>query len=536
MPKYFSLSIGTASPSRGSAVSRLALAALAASVLLLACGSDCPHATTRVGEICRRNDGIEGQMTDANTGADANADSPTSSSAGGSNTGKAGGNSGPSSAGGGRGGVGASGRRADSAASGSGGNSPTPQGDDSGAAAGTGGMNKPVEGTAGTSGSAGNANASPRCGDGVKGAGETCDGADCPDSCPEATGCMVMKLTGSAATCDAECVPSQIKVTEAGDGCCPAGADASKDSDCPAKCGDGIIDSNEKCEPSSTEKPCPSSCDDNDPCTKDTLTGSAAQCTAVCVNTRITKAVAGDMCCPSGANAETDGDCPTKCGDGVVTGNETCDSKSTTQRCPSSCDDGDPCTADKLNGNAAQCTAECTTTPVTAAKSGDGCCPKGATANTDNDCPSMCGDGTVTGNEECDPKAKGWSAWTCSAECTRASLYMPCGSDSDCFGDYFGKRPTCNLTYAVCTIPCVGSNTCPAAPGGLTAECTSLGASNSGCVATGCKSYTDCGLGSSCVPLPLTGSQALVCLGCDTHAECPTGTMCRFMGSFGICK
>jgi hypothetical protein len=191
-----------------------------------------------------------------------------------------------------------------------------------------------------------------------------------------------------------------------------------------------------------------------------------------------------------------------------------------------------------LNGSTAQCTAECSNTRVSAAKSGDGCCPKGATATSDSDCPSTCGDGVVTGAEECDPKADGWSEWTCSAECKQASIYMPCSSDSDCHGDYFGKRPTCNLTYAVCTIACVGSNSCPPAPGELGVACASLGTNIAACVATGCKAHTDCGLGSSCVPLPLTGSSDLVCLGCDTHAECPTGTMCRFIngGSFGSCS
>lgn len=220
-----------------------------------------------------------------------------------------------------------------------------------------------------------------------------------------------------------------------------------------------------------------------------------------------------------------------------MTGNETCDSQSQSQRCPASCDDGDACTTDKLNGSAAQCTAECSNTPVVGARNGDGCCPSGATATSDNDCPSECGDGAVTGAEECDPEAKDWSEWTCSPECTQASIYMPCSSDADCHGEYFGKRPTCDLAYAVCTIPCVGSASCPPAPGGLGAACATLGTNSDRCVATGCRAYTDCGLGSSCVPYPLADGTELICLGCDTHDECPTGTMCRFnTGSFGSCR
>lgn len=254
-------------------------------------------------------------------------------------------------------------------------------------------------------------------------AGEICDGDDCPRSCPAADGCSTSKLTGSAANCDAECVMTEITVTSPGDGCCPAGANPSTDRDCPANCGDGILDSNEKCEDGNAEMPCPASCDDDDPCTKDVLLGSAAQCTATCTNTMIVRAIDGDMCCPTAANAETDSDCPTRCGDGAVTGNETCDSKSQSQRCPASCDDGDACTTDKLNGSAAQCTAECSNAPVVGARNGDGCCPSGVTATSDGDCPSECGDGAVTGTEECDPEAKDWSEWTCSPECTQASIY-----------------------------------------------------------------------------------------------------------------
>lgn len=519
------LQLTRAEPRTRSTALRPIVLAATALMLFSACESKCPPGKVLQGGLCQRAQAESAADASVNSDAAA-AESPTSSNHG---NGKAGADS---SANGGRGG-GASGNKEASESSGAGGVAHDSATEPSG---GVGGTVKHGGGEAGTSGSAGKVDSSPRCGNGVKEAGETCDGADCPDSCPAAMGCAVMTLTGSAATCDAECAATEISETVAGDGCCPTGVDASADTDCPAKCGDGIVDSNEKCEVASKETPCPTSCDDEDPCTTDKLSGTAAQCTAVCVNTRITRAVAGDMCCPSGANAETDSDCPTKCGDGVITGNETCDPKSPAQRCPTSCDDSDACTTDKLVGNAAQCTAECSTTPVTAAKSGDGCCPKGATASTDDDCPSICGDGGVTGDEECDPKAKGWTAWTCSPECARASIYTPCGSDADCFGDYFGKRPTCDPTYAVCTIPCLGSNTCPPAPGGLTAECTSLANNTSGCVATGCKSYTDCGLGSSCVPLPLMGSQDLVCLGCDTHAECPTGTMCQFKGSFGICK
>ena len=182
----------------------------------------------------------------------------------------------------------------------------------SAASAGAGAMEE-SKNEAGMSGGADGPGAAPRCGNGVVDAGETCDG-DCPKSCPAANGCSTSKLTGSATTCDAECMMMEITATIAGDGCCPTGSNASADTDCPAKCGDKILDSNEKCEVGSAELPCPTSCDDADPCTKDVLVGSAAQCTAVCTNTMIVRPMNGDMCCPAGANAETDSDCPTRCG------------------------------------------------------------------------------------------------------------------------------------------------------------------------------------------------------------------------------
>jgi hypothetical protein len=55
------------------------------------------------------------------------------------------------------------------------------------------------------------------------------------------------------------------------------------------------------------------------------LMGSAANCNAMCEHTEISMVMNGDMCCPKGANANTDNDCQAMCGNGVVEPGEQCD-------------------------------------------------------------------------------------------------------------------------------------------------------------------------------------------------------------------
>ena len=70
------------------------------------------------------------------------------------------------------------------------------------------------------------------------------------------------------------------------------------------------------------------------------------------------------------------------CGNNQVDPGETCDGN-----CPASCDDANACTTDVLTGSAATCNAACAQSAVTACASGDGCCPAGCSAPSDNDCP-----------------------------------------------------------------------------------------------------------------------------------------------------
>jgi hypothetical protein len=221
----------------------------------------------------------------------------------------------------------------------------------------------------------------PSCGNGVVEAGETCDPpSSCPSSCSDGDGCTLDTLTGSADNCSASCSHAPISECRAGDGCCPAGCDANSDSDCSASCGNGVVEAGETCDPPSS---CPSSCSDGDGCTLDTLTGSADNCSASCSHAPISECRAGDGCCPAGCDANSDSDCSASCGNGVVEAGETCDPPSS---CPSSCSDGDGCTLDTLTGSADNCSASCSHAPISECRAGDGCCPAGCDASTDDDC------------------------------------------------------------------------------------------------------------------------------------------------------
>ncbi len=218
----------------------------------------------------------------------------------------------------------------------------------SGGTGGTGGVSG-FGGSGGTGGSVsdndgGSTNEFPsqtRCGDGQVTGSEKCDigilpgmpGA-CPTSCDALGPCTPRALNGSG--CQAECVLLQVSCMS-GDGCCPGTCTHDTDSDCSGSCGDGVVQSDmgETCEDGSST-PCPTEadCNDNDPCTTDTLMGSASNCNAQCEHTEITSVASGDMCCPKGANANTDTDCTPVCGNGVKETGEACDG---TMGCDSQC-------------------------------------------------------------------------------------------------------------------------------------------------------------------------------------------------------
>jgi cysteine-rich repeat protein len=250
----------------------------------------------------------------------------------------------------------------------------------------------------------------PMCGNGVLEMGEACDtmiasGAGaCPTACDDLQVCTTNVLSG-VGTCQAACSFPPITMPANGDGCCPAGANASNDSDCVAVCGNGVVEPSESCDTAIASGPgaCPTACSDGEVCTSDVL-GNPGTCQAMCVFQPITAPANGDGCCPTGANATNDNDCAPVCGNGVLEPpTEICDTSITSGlgACPTTCDDGIACTTNMLN-NPGTCTAACSFPPITAPTNGDGCCPAGGNANNDNDCPPACGNGVLEPGEQCD--------------------------------------------------------------------------------------------------------------------------------------
>ena len=212
------------------------------------------------------------------------------------------------------------------------------------------------------------------CGNGVLDTGELCDfgissgAGSCPTGCDDTDPCTTDTLTGTAAACDAACSNDPVTACATGDSCCPSGCDAITDGECAAVCGDGVLEPGEVCDfgISSGAGSCPTACDDPDPCTTDTLTGTAATCDAACSNDPVIACTAGDSCCPTGCDATSDGDCTAVCGNGVLEPGELCDTgiSAGAGSCPTGCDDGDACTNDVLMGSGCQTDCDHTQVPT----------------------------------------------------------------------------------------------------------------------------------------------------------------------------
>src|SRR5262249_25952144 len=137
-------------------------------------------------------------------------------------------------------------------------------------------------------------------------------------------------------------------------------------------CGNGKLEEGETCDPPSS---CPKSCPSLG-CTRRKLEGSAAACTARCVDDGMqTACVAGDGCRRASCTAANDKDCSCTCGNGMIEAacGETCDPLSS---CPTACP-AMGCQQRHLV-NPGTCQAQCVNDEVqTACVSGDGCCPPG---------------------------------------------------------------------------------------------------------------------------------------------------------------
>ena len=165
------------------------------------------------------------------------------------------------------------------------------------------------------------------------------------------------------------------------------------------------------------------------------------------------------VCVPPAVGGTADGgtNVQPNCGNGVIDPGETCDTAIPAGQVgacpPADCDDGVACTKDE--GSGAGCARICTHSPITALHPQDGCCPAGATSETDPDCSATCGNGAVDPGETCDtaipagapgacPTVDGCrangacavaqllSAETCSALCVRTAITTPMAGDGCC--------------------------------------------------------------------------------------------------------
>ncbi len=394
---------------------------------------------------------------------------------------------------------------------------------------------------------------SPTCGNAVVEPGETCDpSSSCPTSCSDGNACTIDQLTGSAANCNAVCAHEPIVSCGDGDGCCPVGCNAAVDDDCSATCGNSVVEPGETCDPSTS---CLTSCGDGNACTIDQLTGSAANCNAACTHEVIVSCADGDGCCPGGCEAVTDDDCSPSCGNGVVESGESCDPPS---GCPADCNDGNACTIDQLTGSAANCSAACTHYPISACSDGDGCCPVGCDAATDDDCSPTCGNEVVEPGETCDPRSTCLTACSdgnactidtltgsganCNAACTHDAIVScahgdsccPAGCDAivdddcspTCGNETVEPGETCDPP-AICLTSCSDGNACTIdALTGSAANCNSACTHEpivscvhgDGCCPAGCNATVDDDCSPSC-------GNSLVEPGetCDPSASCVTG-------------
>ena len=94
------------------------------------------------------------------------------------------------------------------------------------------------------------------CGNGVTEPGETCDG-DCPVSCDDGKVCTSDGFAGTARTCDLTCTHAPIVAcSNAADGCCPAGCNATNDGDCEPQCGNKVLEKGEECDGGVGDRTC----------------------------------------------------------------------------------------------------------------------------------------------------------------------------------------------------------------------------------------------------------------------------------------
>lgn len=308
----------------------------------------------------------------------------------------------------------------------------------------------------------------PVCGNGSIEEGERCDG-NCPTSCDDQNACTKDTILG-ANTCQAECRNTPITACSSGDGCCPSGCDFSADDDCPnpQSCGNGTVDAGERC-----DGDCPTSCDDQDACTSDALTGSAAQCTAQCTFTTINACKDDDGCCPASCIFITDNDCEPPAPSGEV---------------------GSACTQDnQCQGLRSGCITQASS-PIYRG----GYCTKTCAQDADCGAGSHCS--------------------TAQAQCVKnCSQNSDCRMGYVCTDDDGDRAKECVPAQGAPGDACTADNTCRGAD--AVCDLAADGVFKDGYCSKPCTNHQSCGAGGNCLTSPNSTEKS--CVGaCNSDSDC----------------
>ena len=198
-------------------------------------------------------------------------------------------------------------------------------------------------------------------------------------------------------------------------------------------------------------------CETNDDCGADEVCSDALVCEPSDTPD------AGDV---GGDTGDTDEPIEEVCGDGIVSGEELCDSDipfGEPGGCPIAADCealSEGCEKFALRGTFCQRRCELVETITEPSEEGDFCCPDGANAANDPDCSSVCGNGVFEPGEDCDDGELNGQPGQCNNSCT-GFVPVGCGNgfleeDEECDDGEANSDTAPNACRTDCSLPTCG--------------------------------------------------------------------------------